>query len=134
MGSARDVTIITVHRIFRKSWGWRTQVVQRRVPLHIQAARVAGVEIPNQKRVEYALQYIYGIGPTTAKAILADTVRLPTHHPCPGANIVLEMKWKGCFDGEGEARGVVYCHCYRVPGFLPSPSPVGCGRPVQSSG
>lgn len=49
------------------------QVVQRRTPLHIQAARVAGVEIPNQKRIEYALQYIYGVGPTTARAILVDT-------------------------------------------------------------
>jgi Ribosomal protein S13/S18 len=55
--------------------GYRAQAVQRRTPLHIQAARVAGVEIPNQKRIEFALQYIYGVGPTTAKAILVDTVR-----------------------------------------------------------
>lgn len=70
--------------------------------LVIRAARVAGVEIPNQKRLETALtcvhsrsevppsglpqlqsltkhpplcRYIYGIGPTTAKAILLETVR-----------------------------------------------------------
>jgi hypothetical protein len=43
--------------------------------LHVVAARVAGVEIPNAKRIEFSLQYIYGVGPTTAKAILADTVR-----------------------------------------------------------
>jgi hypothetical protein len=48
----------------------------RRTPLKIEAARVGGVEIPNQKRIEYSLQYIYGIGHTTAKAILSDTVML----------------------------------------------------------
>jgi small subunit ribosomal protein S13 len=37
------------------------------------AARVAGVEIPNAKRVEFSLQYIYGVGPTLAKSILAAT-------------------------------------------------------------
>ena len=32
-------------------------------------ARIAGVDIPREKRVEVALTYIYGIGPTTAKRI-----------------------------------------------------------------
>ena len=32
-------------------------------------ARIAGVNIPTQKRVEIALTYIYGIGRTTAKEI-----------------------------------------------------------------
>jgi len=32
-------------------------------------ARIAGVNIPTQKRVEIGLTYIYGIGRTTAKAI-----------------------------------------------------------------
>lgn len=36
-------------------------------------ARIAGVTLPANKRVEIALQYIYGIGITTAKKILADT-------------------------------------------------------------
>ena len=49
-----------------------------RLPLRIQAARVGGVEIPNAKRIEFSLRYVYGIGPTTAKAILADTVRKET--------------------------------------------------------
>ncbi len=31
--------------------------------------RLLGVDIPNNKRVEYALRYIYGIGPTRAKII-----------------------------------------------------------------
>lgn len=33
-------------------------------------ARIAGVDIPRDKRVEIALTYIYGIGPATSKAIL----------------------------------------------------------------
>jgi small subunit ribosomal protein S13 len=32
-------------------------------------ARIAGINIPTQKRVEIGLTYIYGIGRTTAKAI-----------------------------------------------------------------
>ena len=34
-------------------------------------ARIAGVDIPREKRVEIALTYIYGIGLTTSKRILA---------------------------------------------------------------
>ena len=36
-------------------------------------ARIAGVNIPNQKRLEIGLTYIYGIGQSTAKKICADT-------------------------------------------------------------
>ena len=36
-------------------------------------ARISGVDIPNDKRMEIALTYIYGIGPTRAKQILAST-------------------------------------------------------------
>ena len=36
-------------------------------------ARIAGVDIPNQKRVEIALTYIYGIGRTSAQKILEKT-------------------------------------------------------------
>ncbi len=33
-------------------------------------ARIAGVDLPAEKRIEISLQYIYGIGKTTAKKIL----------------------------------------------------------------
>lgn len=33
-------------------------------------ARIFGIEIPNEKRIEASLRYIYGIGPTTASRIL----------------------------------------------------------------
>ena len=36
-------------------------------------ARIAGVDIPNNKRVEIALTYIYGIGRKSAMDILAKT-------------------------------------------------------------
>jgi small subunit ribosomal protein S13 len=36
-------------------------------------ARIAGVDLPREKRVEVALHYIYGIGPTTSKQILTQT-------------------------------------------------------------
>ena len=36
-------------------------------------ARIAGVDLPRDKRVEIALTYIYGIGRATAQAILAET-------------------------------------------------------------
>lgn len=57
------------------------QTIRRQIPLRIECARVGGVEIPNQKRIEFSLQYIYGVGHTTAKAILVETVKLYVHHP-----------------------------------------------------
>ncbi len=39
-------------------------------------ARIAGVNIPTQKRVEIALQYFHGIGPKVAKKI-GDRVGIP---------------------------------------------------------
>ena len=36
-------------------------------------ARIAGVDIPRDKRIEVSLTYIYGIGLTRAKTILAQT-------------------------------------------------------------
>ena len=50
------------------------QVLRSRKPLKVVAARVGGVEIPNNKHVEFSVRYIYGIGPTTARAVVAETV------------------------------------------------------------
>ena len=35
--------------------------------------RIAGVDIPENKKVRYSLRYIYGIGPQTADDILTET-------------------------------------------------------------
>ncbi len=36
-------------------------------------ARIAGVDLPMKKRIEYGLTYIYGIGLTSSRAILTAT-------------------------------------------------------------
>ena len=36
-------------------------------------ARIAGVDLPNEKRIEAGLTYIYGIGWTTSRKILEKT-------------------------------------------------------------
>ena len=36
-------------------------------------ARISGVDLPREKRIEIGLTYIYGIGRTTADRILAET-------------------------------------------------------------
>jgi len=36
-------------------------------------ARISGVDLPNDKRIEIALTYIYGIGPTRSHEIIAAT-------------------------------------------------------------
>ncbi len=35
-------------------------------------ARIAGVDVPNEKRVEVGLTYIYGVGLSTSKKILSE--------------------------------------------------------------
>ncbi|RKX32537.1 MAG: 30S ribosomal protein S13 [Verrucomicrobia bacterium] len=34
--------------------------------------RVMGIDIPGNKRIEFALRYIYGVGPTLARKIVAE--------------------------------------------------------------
>ena len=36
-------------------------------------ARLLRVDIPNRKKIQYSLRYVYGIGPTRAKSILEET-------------------------------------------------------------
>ena len=36
-------------------------------------ARIEGVDLPRNKRVEVGLTYLYGVGPTRARAILSHT-------------------------------------------------------------
>ncbi len=46
-------------------------------------ARIAGVDLPREKRVEIGLTYIYGIGRKTANEILAATGD-QSRYPCEG--------------------------------------------------
>lgn len=34
--------------------------------------RILGVDLPNDKRLDIALTYLYGVGPTTSKKVIAD--------------------------------------------------------------
>src|SRR6266849_4435183 len=36
-------------------------------------ARISGVDLPRDKKIQYALQYIFGIGPRNSVRILAET-------------------------------------------------------------
>ena len=45
----------------------------RRSPGAIEVARVSGVDIPREKRVEVALTYVFGIGRTLSQKTLAET-------------------------------------------------------------
>ena len=42
--------------------------------------RLLGVDIPNEKRIEIALQYIYGVGQTVAKRVLKELAIDPGVH------------------------------------------------------
>ena len=46
-------------------------------------ARIAGVDLPREKRIEIGLTYVYGIGRSTADQILAGTGS--TGHPGQGS-------------------------------------------------
>ena len=41
-------------------------------------ARIAGVDIPREKRVDVSLRYIFGIGPTNAREVLDEARVNPT--------------------------------------------------------
>jgi small subunit ribosomal protein S13 len=40
--------------------------------------RVLGVDIPGEKRIEFALRYVYGLGPTNSRAVL-EKAQIPLH-------------------------------------------------------
>ena len=41
-------------------------------------ARIEGVDLPRNKRVEVGLRYLFGVGPTRAAKILTATTSAPT--------------------------------------------------------
>ncbi|MDQ6998352.1 MAG: 30S ribosomal protein S13 [Mariprofundus sp.] len=69
-------------------------------------ARIAGVNIPTQKRIEIALTYIFGIGHTSSKAILAS------------AGIDANTRVKDLSDGEVDKIRAVIDADYAVEGDL----------------
>jgi len=80
-------------------------------------ARIAGVDLPRDKRVEVALTYIYGVGMTTSKKVLAqagvnpDTrVRNLTEEEINRLREVLERNYRV----EGDLRRIVSASIQRL--------------------
>ena len=67
-------------------------------------ARIAGVNIPTQKRVVIALQYIHGIGPNFAEKICAG-VGIPADRREVSQNIKRLMDL-GCYRGLRHRKGL----------------------------
>ncbi len=69
-------------------------------------ARIAGVNIPNEKRIEAALPYIFGIGPSNTKDILKE------------AEINPDKRTKDLTEAELEKIRTIIGRKYRVEGDL----------------
>lgn len=81
-------------------------------------ARLAGVEIPNDKQVQVSLCYIYGIGPSLARRILAQAGVQPgvkvKDLPEEDLNRIREVIDKGGFQVEADLRREVAVNIRRL--------------------
>jgi small subunit ribosomal protein S13 len=79
-------------------------------------ARIEGVDLPRNKRVEVALTYIYGIGPTRSKQILQNTgVSVDTRvKDLTEAEVQKLRESVGQFRVEGELRREVQLNIKRL--------------------
>ncbi|MDR0953330.1 MAG: 30S ribosomal protein S13 [Elusimicrobiota bacterium] len=82
-------------------------------------ARIAGIDLPKNKRIDVALQYVYGIGPKVAKEILgkvagqieaATRVKDLTEQQAGLLNTILQKEYKV----EGELRREVSQNIHRL--------------------
>ncbi len=80
-------------------------------------ARIAGVDLPKEKRIEVALTYIYGIGPSSARKIMKATgvnpdtrVNKLTEEDVAKLRAVIESEYKV----EGALRGEVTMNIKRL--------------------
>tara|TARA_B100000029_G_C16923538_1_gene722253 strand:- start:207 stop:575 length:369 start_codon:yes stop_codon:yes gene_type:complete len=72
-------------------------------------ARIAGVDLPRNKKIEFALTYIHGIGPSISNDIL-DKVGVDKNirvHELNDQQIILIRNEIANYDVEGELRSVV---------------------------
>lgn len=90
-------------------------------------ARIAGVDLPREKRVEVALTYIYGIGETTAKKILKEAnvnpdtrVKDLTEQEISKLRDIIEKQYKV----EGDLRREVAMNIKRL-------TEIGCYRGIR---
>lgn len=90
-------------------------------------ARIAGIDIPREKRIEVALTYIYGIGLSSARKILEQTQITPetrvdalTEEDIGRLRSVIE----GAYKVEGELRSEVAMNIKRL-------MDIGCYRGLR---
>jgi len=69
-------------------------------------ARIAGIDLPREKRVEHALPYIYGIGLSRSRAVLVETEISP------------DTRFKDLTDVEVSKLREVIDRTYKVEGDL----------------
>ena len=102
-------------------------------------ARVIGVDLPNNKRLEIGLTYIFGVGNTTAKKICADLDLDPgmkVRDLTEEQTQTLASHIQSTYDVEGELRRQLAqaisrlrdIGCYRGP---PPPPQPPCPRPAD---
>ena len=71
-------------------------------------ARIAGIDLPRNKKVEFALPYIYGIGSTLAKKILESSGVNPdtrVHELSEDQSLAIRNAIADMISVEGELRG-----------------------------
>ena len=69
-------------------------------------ARIAGIDLPREKRIEIALTYIYGIGRTSANKILAE------------AGVNPDIRLKDLSEADEDKLRTVIANSYTVEGDL----------------
>ena len=98
-------------------------------------ARIAGIDLPKDKRIEIGLTYIYGIGRKSAKDILAQTGINPDTR-VKDLTDADEQKLRDAIDAytvEGDLRRQTALDIKRLTeiGCYPSPQGPACPRPAQ---
>ena len=92
-------------------------------------ARIAGIDLPKEKRIEIGLTYIYGIGRTSANKILAQAGISPTS--CEGLSEEDEAKLREIighdYTVEGDLRRNVAMDIKRL-------TEIGCYRGIRHQG
>ena len=82
-------------------------------------ARIAGIDLPKDKRVEIGLTYIYGIGRTSANKILAE------------AGINPDTRVKDLTEEDEAKLREIIGHSYTVEGDLKRLTEIGCYRGMR---
>jgi small subunit ribosomal protein S13 len=90
-------------------------------------ARIAGIDLPKNKTIEYALQYIYGIGHTSSLKILEDTGVNPNirvHEISEEDVLKIRNEIGDNYLVEGQSRGIVTKNIKRL-------MDIGCYRGLR---